>query len=59
MYNLQANSAEPDKTPRSVPSDLDLHCLSMFHKKNARLLKKGSQYLLTIYTYDVLKMPYK
>ena len=24
--------------PRSVASDLDLHCLPMFHKKDARLI---------------------
>ena len=36
---MQAKSAEPDKTLRSVSSDLVLHCLLMFHKKNARLLR--------------------
>ena len=35
---LQANSAEPDQTPRSAASDMVLHCLSMSHKKDARLI---------------------
>ena len=26
---IQANSADPDKTPRSVASDLGLHCVPM------------------------------
>ena len=26
-----ANSEDPDQTPRSVASDLGLHCLPMFH----------------------------
>ena len=38
QYNiLQANSGDPDQTPRSVASDLGLHCLNMSHKKDARL----------------------
>ena len=37
MYNiLQANSGEPDQTPRSAASDL--HCLPMPYKKDARLI---------------------
>ena len=34
---LQANSGEPDQTPRFAASDLVLHCLPMSHKENARL----------------------
>ena len=35
---LYANSREPDQTPRFAASDLVLHCLAMFHKKDARLI---------------------
>ena len=35
---LQANSEEPDQTPLSVASYLDLHCLPVSHKKDARLI---------------------
>ena len=34
---LQANSGDPDQTPRSVASGLDLHCMSTSHKRDARL----------------------
>ena len=27
MFELFANSGDPDQTPRSAASDLDLHCL--------------------------------
>ena len=30
----QANSAEPDQTPRYAASDLVRHCFPMFHKKD-------------------------
>ena len=30
--------SEPDQTPRSAASDLGLCCLSMSHKKDARLI---------------------
>ena len=30
-----SNSGDPDQTPRSVASDLGLHGLPMFHKKDA------------------------
>ena len=30
---------DPDKTPRFVASDLDLHCLFMSHKKDDRLIR--------------------
>ena len=36
---LLAISEDPDQTPRSAASDLGLHCLSMFHKKNARHIR--------------------
>ena len=32
---MQANSGDPDQTQNSVESDLGLHCLSIFHKKDA------------------------
>ena len=30
---MQANSGDPEQTPRSVASDMDLHCLPLSHKK--------------------------
>ena len=35
---MQANSGDPDQTPRSLASDLGLHFLPMSHKKDARLI---------------------
>ena len=35
---ILANNGEPDQTPCFVASDLVLHCLSMSHKKDARLM---------------------
>ena len=35
---LQANSGDPDQTPGSLLSDLGPHCLTMSHKKDARLI---------------------
>ena len=35
--HLWSNSGEHDQTPRSVASDLVLHCLPMAHKKEAKL----------------------
>ena len=35
---LFANSGEPGQTPHFAASDLVLHCLSMSHKKGARLI---------------------
>ena len=29
---------DPERTPRSVASDLGLHCLPMSHRKDARLI---------------------
>ena len=34
----QANSGVPDQTLRFMESDLDLHFLPMFHKKDSRLI---------------------
>ena len=46
---LYANSADPDQKPRYVASDLGLHCLPRFPKRDASLIwinfivaKKGS-----------------
>ena len=36
--NLKANSGYPGQTPRSVASDLDLHCPPKSHKKDDRLI---------------------
>ena len=36
---LLAISEDPDQTPRSAASNLGLHCLSMFHKKDARHIR--------------------
>ena len=33
---MQANSGDPDQTSHSVASDLGLHCLHIYHKKDAR-----------------------
>ena len=35
---MQANSDDPDHTPRSAASGLGLHCLSMIYKKDARFI---------------------
>ena len=35
---MRANSGDPDQTPRSVASDLGLHCSYMSHKKDVRLI---------------------
>ena len=37
MYIPLANSSEPDQTPRSVASDMVLHCLPMSYKKDVIL----------------------
>ena len=36
MPVVNANSVDPDQTPRSVASDLGLHCLPVSHLWNAR-----------------------
>ena len=38
MYILYVYSAEPDQTPHFAASDLGLHCLTVPHKKDTRLL---------------------
>ena len=35
---LSANSEDPDQTPHYALSDLDLRCLPVSHKKDARLI---------------------
>ena len=37
VCELNANSVDPDQTPRSAASDLGLHCLSMSFLWDARL----------------------
>ena len=37
LKETSVNGEEPDQMLRYVASDLVLHCLSMSHKKNARL----------------------
>ena len=34
----ETNNGEPDQAPHFAASDLDLHCLPMSHKMNARLI---------------------
>ena len=41
---LQANSGEPDQTPRFAASDLVFHCLSMSFKKDAMLIRVNIEY---------------
>ena len=36
IIELNANSVDPDQTPRSAASDLGLHCLPMFLLWDAR-----------------------
>ena len=36
MPLVNANSIDPDQTPRSAASDLGLHCLPMSHLRDAR-----------------------
>ena len=39
IKNLYANNVDPDQTPpHSAASDLDIYCLPMTHKKDARLI---------------------
>ena len=35
---MAINSGDPDQTPHFAASDLVLHCLSMSHKKDTRLI---------------------
>ena len=49
---MQANSGGPDQTPHFVASDLGLHYLPMYHKKDSRhtWVKKcnNSAYLISV-----------
>ena len=36
---MKANSGNPEQTPRSVASELGLHCLPISDKMDARLIK--------------------
>ena len=45
---LQANSGDPDQTQHSVASDLGLHYLPMFHKKDARYVWVKNAFILLI-----------
>ena len=38
ISELNANSVDPDQTPRSAASDLGLHCLPMSHLWETRLI---------------------
>ena len=38
ISELNAKSVDPDQTPRSVASDLGLHCLPVFLLWDARLI---------------------
>ena len=38
IYEINANSVDPDQMPCSAASDLGLHCLSLSHLWDARLL---------------------
>ena len=35
---MQANSGDPDQTPRNAAFDLGFHCLPMSHKKDSELI---------------------
>ena len=48
---LQANSGEPDQSPRFAASDLVLDCLSMPHKKEARII--WVKQLLFLFSYGL------
>ena len=36
-FEWKSNNGDPDQTPRSVASDLGLHSLAVFHKKDDML----------------------
>ena len=48
MSELNANSVDPDQTPRSSASELGLHCLPMSLLWDARLKRVGETYPKTI-----------
>ena len=37
-HSVSKHGGDPDQTPRSVASDLGLHCLPMSQKKDARII---------------------
>ena len=51
---MYANSGEPDQTPHYAASDLDLYCLHMSHKKDARLIWVNKCTLATSLTVQIL-----
>ena len=54
--HLNANSVDPDQTPRSAASDLGLHCLPMSLLWDARL-KWVKQDIITYRPLHVLSKP--
>ena len=40
-----SNSGDPDQMPHSAVSDLGIHCLSMSHKMDARLIWVQAEFL--------------
>ena len=52
MFDLNANSVEPDQMPCSVASDLGLHCLQMSLLWDARL--KWVKEFLDITVFDLI-----
>ena len=55
---MQANCGDPDPTPHSVASDLDLHYLSMSHKKDTRHIwvKKCNYFAYFIRVAEILEV---
>ena len=43
MTFLCANRIAPDGTPRSAASHLGLYCLSIFHRRDARLIRVNQE----------------
>ena len=56
MFELFANSGDPDQTPHNVASDLGLHCLSVTRLGVSSLSWFNRRYLLqsTILTVTIL-----
>ena len=46
IYELNANSVDPDQMSRSAASDLGLHFLSISHLWDARLIWVQARYLM-------------
>ena len=55
MPVVNANSVDPDQTPRSAASDLGLHCLPMSHLWDARYKWVNQVRIRSPYPYHVLK----